>query len=63
MQFSADAIYSDSGNPGALKFTLSEGTATFDTDLSKAGPDWQNATIALADGTKAVFNSPQTLGG
>src|SRR5665213_634252 len=61
VQFSADAVYSDSGNPGAYIFDLSGGTATFDTDISKASPDWQNATIALGDGTKAVFNSPQTL--
>jgi len=63
VQFSADATDSVSGNPGAYIFDLSKGTATFDTDISKGSPDWQNATIALADGTKAVFNSPQTLGG
>ncbi|HZL36334.1 MAG TPA: dockerin type I domain-containing protein, partial [Tepidisphaeraceae bacterium] len=63
VQFSADAIYADSGNPGAYFFDLSEGTATFDTDMSKAGSDWQNVTLQLGDGTKAIFNSPQTLGG
>ena len=41
VQFSADAIYADSGNPGAYIFDLSGGTATFDTDLSKGSPDWQ----------------------
>jgi len=63
VHLSADATDSTTGNPGAYIFDLTGGTATFDTDLSKGSPDWQNATIALADGTKAVFNSPQTLGG
>src|SRR5665213_1559375 len=63
VQTTGNVAYNVTGNAGAYDVDLTAGGFVLNADLSKAGSDWQNVTLQLGDGTNAVFNSPQTLGG